>query len=337
MTIRDANIEDAEAIRIAEMKTAETPGLLVSRPYELKLAAYVKKIKHLSENGKYLVAEKDGRIVGHVLLAPMGLEAVAHVFRLTIVVHPGHTGKGVGTALMAALLDWAQNDERVQKVELLVRAPNEKAIRLYKKVGFAEEGRLKKRVRLPDGQFIDDVAMAWFPKESPAKPSIRIRSLQESDAEMISEAFAQMNRNKPVEQYQQYLREQAARKMIVLVAELNGEFAGYLKIVWQPDYPYFKANNTPEIQDLNVLLKYRRKGVATTLMDEAESIIAEKSPVVGIGVGLHPGYNAAQRMYVLRGYVPDAQGVVWKDDYIEEGQQIIADDDLVLHLTKNLK
>jgi hypothetical protein len=72
-------------------------------------------------------------------------------------------------------------------------------------------------------------------------------------------------------------------------------------------------------------------------MDEAESIIAEKSPVVGIGVGLHPGYNAAQRMYVLRGYVPDAQGVVWRDACIEEGQQIVADDDLGFYLTKDLK
>lgn len=33
---------------------------------------------------------------------------------------------------------------------------------------------------------------------------------------------------------------------------------------------------------------------------------AETSDTVCLGVGLHSGYGAAQRMYVLRGYVPDA-------------------------------
>jgi hypothetical protein len=37
---------------------------------------------------------------------------------------------------------------------------------------------------------------------------------------------------------------------VVLVAEWNNDFAGYLKIVWEPGYPYFKENNIPEIQDL---------------------------------------------------------------------------------------
>lgn len=36
---------------------------------------------------------------------------------------------------------------------------------------------------------------------------------------------------------------------------------------------------------------------------------AETSDTVCLGVGLHSGYGAAQRMYVLRGYVPDGSGV----------------------------
>jgi GNAT superfamily N-acetyltransferase len=101
------------------------------------------------------------------------------------------------------------------------------------------------------------------------------------------------------------------------------------------EYKYFREHNIPEIQDLNVLPTYRRRGIATALMDEAETIAKEHGPIVGIGVGLHPGYNAAQRMYVLRGYVPDGRGVTWRDNYIKEGQELMADDDLVLHLTKH--
>ena len=94
----------------------------------------------------------------------MGLSALAHVFRLTIVVHPGQRGRGVGTALMRSALGWAEDDQRVRKIELLVRATNHNAIRLYRKLGFLEEGRLREHVRLPSGRFVDDIAMAWFPK-----------------------------------------------------------------------------------------------------------------------------------------------------------------------------
>ena len=72
-------------------------------------------------------------------------------------------------------------------------------------------------------------------------------------------------------------------------------------------------------------------------MDYAEAEIAKKSNVVGIGVGLHPGYNAAQRMYVLRGYVPDGYGVTYKNQYIRECQEVVVDDELILHFTKRLK
>lgn len=58
------------------------------------------------------------------------------------------------------------------------------------------------------------------------------------------------------------------------------------------------------------------------------------SSVVGIGVGLHPGYNAAQRLHSQRGYIPDGRGIRYRDRCLEEGAQIVLDDDLVLHLAK---
>ncbi|MDQ2841742.1 MAG: GNAT family N-acetyltransferase [Acidobacteriota bacterium] len=89
----------------------------------------------------------------------------------------------------------------------------------------------------------------------------------------------------------------------------------------------------PEIQDLNVLPGFRRKGIATQLLDRAECEIASRSEVVGIGVGLHPGYNDAQRLYGKRGYIPDGQGITYRDRYLRQGEQVVLDDDLVLHLT----
>jgi RimJ/RimL family protein N-acetyltransferase len=166
LIIRDACIEDAAILLAAEKETARTPGLLVSRPHELTRAAFEQKIDDLNASGRYIVAENDGKVVGHALLNPMPLEAIFHVFRLTIVVHPDYLDKGIGTALMRDLLAWAEQTPQVGKIELLVRVTNERAIRLYSKLGFVEEGRFRNRVRMPDGSFVDDLAMAWFPDGS---------------------------------------------------------------------------------------------------------------------------------------------------------------------------
>ncbi len=164
MKIRNARPDDAATLANAERTLARTPGRLVSRPHELKAGDFRRKIKELARTGLYVVAEKSGLIVGHALLSPMDREAIAHVFRLTIMVHEGHQGRGTGTALMTHLIAWARRDKRCRKIELGVRSVNRGAIRLYKKLGFKLEGRLRKRLRMPDGTFIDDLLMGWFPR-----------------------------------------------------------------------------------------------------------------------------------------------------------------------------
>ncbi|MFK7844694.1 MAG: GNAT family N-acetyltransferase [Rhodothermales bacterium] len=161
---------------------------------------------------------------------------------------------------------------------------------------------------------------------------LTIRRLILADAEPISKAFAEIGWHKSKERYEECFERQLAEDIIVLVAESNGTFSGYLLIVWDPEY-----SSCPEIQDLNVLPHYRRQGIATALMDKAEAIVAKRSDKIGLGVGLHPGYNAAQRLYVLRGYVPDGKGVTWKGEYIKERQEIVADDGLVMHFVKVFK
>ena len=70
---------------------------------------------------------------------------------------------------------------------------------------------------------------------------------------------------------------------------------------------------------------------------EAEQRISARSPIAGIGFGLHPGYNAAQRMYSERGYVPDGNGLWDAEEFPHEGQRVILDDSLALFLTRRLR
>jgi putative acetyltransferase len=162
--IRSARAEDATILCAGEREWARTGGKLISLPEELHPEVFSSLIAKLSNgSGCYLVAEEEGRIIGHGYLQPMDLSAVSHVFRLTLVVHRGFEGRGTGKALMQALLEWAKSSPAVKKIELLVRAKNETAIGLYRGFGFVEEGRFRKRVRLADGSYIDDISMAWFP------------------------------------------------------------------------------------------------------------------------------------------------------------------------------
>jgi len=71
-------------------------------------------------------------------------------------------------------------------------------------------------------------------------------------------------------------------------------------------------------------------------MEKAEQIVAQRSAIVGIGVGMDADYGAAQRLYVRRGYVPDGRGLVWNNRFLRHGEQVTVDDSLILHFVKTL-
>jgi GNAT superfamily N-acetyltransferase len=147
------------------------------------------------------------------------------------------------------------------------------------------------------------------------KNQIQIRPLIREDIIAISEAFKQIGWNKPASLFEEYLKEQELGARFVWVAHVHDEFAGYVTLKWQSQYQSFKAQNFPEIMDLNVLPHYRKMGVGSLLLDYAEKEAATKSQTIGIGVGLYAGeyggYGSAQRLYIKRGYTPR-----WKRRYL---------------------
>jgi putative acetyltransferase len=166
VTIRPARIEDAPILAQAERTIAATPGFLVSHPDELGDERFAQKIALLAaaDNGRYLVAEADGRIVGHGMLDPLPLAAIRHVVHLTLAVHPGWQGRGIGRALLTSLIEWARATPAVEKIELHVRSSNTVAQALYAKLGFTEAGRWKRRVKIGPDRYLDDISMELFVK-----------------------------------------------------------------------------------------------------------------------------------------------------------------------------
>lgn len=165
---------------------------------------------------------------------------------------------------------------------------------------------------------------------------IILRDIHKADCLDISEQFAAQGWHKPASQYLNYLDLQTTGERDIILAELNGQFAGYLTVKWTSDYLPFKSKQIPEIVDFNVLKKYQRRGIGTQLMDEAESRIRQVSAYAGIGFGIYQDYGAAQILYAKRGYIPDGKGLVRDSKPLAYGDQIIIDDDVVMYLTKQL-
>jgi GNAT superfamily N-acetyltransferase len=165
---------------------------------------------------------------------------------------------------------------------------------------------------------------------------IEVRDIQAADAERLAAAFAGTPWRRPAAHFDGLAVEHAAGSRVVLVGVLSHAIAGYGSLVWSSAYPPFRDAGVPEIQDLNVSPGFRRQGVATRILEEAERRASERGGAVGIAVGLHPGYRAAQRLYGLRGYVPDGHGVFQAGRFPGEGEQVVLDDELVLHLIKPL-
>jgi ribosomal protein S18 acetylase RimI-like enzyme len=167
--------------------------------------------------------------------------------------------------------------------------------------------------------------------------NITIKLLEASDIPRIMSAFLNTVWKTPESHYQDLLAAQQRGERVFLVACSGSKIAGFVNIKWKSDYPPFAEEGIPEINDLRVLPEFRRRRIATALMDEVEKRIFKRSKIAGIGVGLYADYGPAQRMYVLRGYVPDGRGISYNNHPVNPGRDVFVDDDLLLYFVKEHK
>ena len=111
------------------------------------------------DHGRF-VAVADGRVIGAVMIERMPHPVNRHVATLGMAVAAGWRNRGVGSALMRAAMRWAR-DARVEKVSLEVYPTNEAAVALYRKFGFADEGKLERQSRKSYG-YEDELIMSRF-------------------------------------------------------------------------------------------------------------------------------------------------------------------------------
>lgn len=113
----------------------------------------------------HVVAMLEDRLVGSASLLRQGGRR-RHVADLAIGVHDEAQGIGVGRALMHALTDAADRWLDLRRIELTVFADNEAAVRLYRRFGFVEEGRLRDYA-FRDGTYVDALFMGRLRTSTP--------------------------------------------------------------------------------------------------------------------------------------------------------------------------
>jgi putative acetyltransferase len=112
-------------------------------------------------NGAHLVAVQAGRVIGQLSIQREPGPVNRHVASLGVAVAPDRRGLGVGSALMAAAIDWART-MGVEKLALSVYPENVRAHGLYRKFGFLEEGRLTGHSKKRAGYFDEIVMGLWI-------------------------------------------------------------------------------------------------------------------------------------------------------------------------------
>lgn len=168
LQIREATAADAEQVLAHLQHVVSHPPVMIPKaPEEISLTLAQEQLfleqLRAAANSLFLIALDGEQVVGNLDIKGLGRKALAHVGVLGMAIQAAYRGQGLGSQLMQAGLDWAQNSP-LKRIELNVYCDNTPAIALYQKFGFVIEGRRKGYV-LHEGQYCDDLIMGlWLDK-----------------------------------------------------------------------------------------------------------------------------------------------------------------------------
>lgn len=167
---------------------------------------------------------------------------------------------------------------------------------------------------------------------------LSIRQAEPDDTLLLWSLVEEMGQIKDVGYFERQMEYQDKGMRQVLITCYEGQEVGYGILNWQPKYAFFKKLGIPEIQDLNVLSAYRKRGIATGLIEWCEAQARERGhKQMGISVGLSSSFGPAQILYVKLGYIPDGNGVTCDRQHIAHGEIRPVDDQMCLMMVKDLK
>lgn len=157
VTVRHATPEDA-AVLTRIYSQPETQAGTLHLPHQSP-SLWQERLANPRPHVTMLVACIDGQVVGQLTLEVMAVARRRHCATIGMGVDPAFHRRGVGKALMAAMVDLCDNWLQVTRIELTVFADNYQAMGLYQQFGFEIEGTAR-GFAVRDGQMIDTHYMA---------------------------------------------------------------------------------------------------------------------------------------------------------------------------------
>ncbi|MDT8717514.1 GNAT family N-acetyltransferase [Clostridium sp. 19966] len=160
--LRCPTIEDAEELSKLRVKIdGETENLDREAGEGLLTAEDFQKLIYedsVAEKNLFLAAEAEGKLVGFTRCQGNNLSRFRHKAEFGICILKEYWGYGMGKMMLENMLSFADK-AGIEKMSLYVVETNTKAIQLYKKYGFAEEGLLIKDRLHKDGNYYNTVIM----------------------------------------------------------------------------------------------------------------------------------------------------------------------------------
>lgn len=156
---RKATINDLSFVYDLYMHPQVNPHLLYEK---MDLEQFQPIYQNLLKDAVKYIFEDHQQIVGMFKLIPLKHRNSHIAYLGGVGIHPNYNGRGFGEKMLREALDLAKQSN-FKRVELSVGTANERAINLYKKVGFEEEGVLRKFTYLKsEGRFIDEMLMSFL-------------------------------------------------------------------------------------------------------------------------------------------------------------------------------
>ena len=156
--LRSPELSDAEELVKFVITTAGETDFLLKYPDEADIPVLQEEffIQHFNEAARDLMilAEVDGKIAGNCHFSEIGKSRlkVCHRCACGISLYKEYWGLGIGSALMELLAEKAM-ENGYEQMELEVVSGNERAIGLYRKMGFVKTGEIPKAMKFKDGTY----------------------------------------------------------------------------------------------------------------------------------------------------------------------------------------
>jgi RimJ/RimL family protein N-acetyltransferase len=166
LIVRNPKLGDEQGL-ITQMKIVDSETKFLARePDEFNFSLeqereFIKNSMN-DENRLFLIGEIDGRIIANCSVGVISNnKRYLHRAAMGIAVCKDYWSNGIGKKMMQECIKWCK-EKGIEQLELEVVTENNRAVSMYKNLGFQIHGTKKRALKYGDGTYADEYYMILF-------------------------------------------------------------------------------------------------------------------------------------------------------------------------------